>query len=118
MASSIGVHEIILGKWVTKAKGSDPGRDKELSETERAELERLRKENTILRMERVHPLYLFDPARTYRYVKVAAVHFGSFSISQPTGFFDRYSTPIWSVLFGTCHHWRQFFGSATEKSRR
>ena len=37
---------------MNKAKGSDSGRDKELSETERAELERLRKENTVLRMER------------------------------------------------------------------
>jgi hypothetical protein len=43
-------------------------------------------------------------------------HFGSFSISQPTGFLDRYSMPIWSVLSGACHHWRQFFGSAAEKS--
>lgn len=52
VAKSIGVHEITLGKWVSKAKeeGTDP--DKELSETERAELDRLRKENATLRMER------------------------------------------------------------------
>jgi transposase len=37
---------------VNKAKGSDSARGKELSETERAELERLRKENKVLRMER------------------------------------------------------------------
>lgn len=52
VARSIGVHEITLGKWVNKAKDSDPGGDKDLSETERAELERLRKENVALRMER------------------------------------------------------------------
>ncbi len=52
VARSIGVHEITLGKWMSKAKGGDPGQDKDLSETEQAELERLRKENTVLRMER------------------------------------------------------------------
>ena len=52
VARSIGVHEITLGKWVSKAKEGETGPDKELSETERAELERLRKENVTLRMER------------------------------------------------------------------
>ena len=52
VARSIGVHEITLGKWVGKARGGDPGQDKELSEPERVELDRLRKENVILRMER------------------------------------------------------------------
>jgi transposase len=52
VAKSIGVHEITLGKWVNKAKGGGSGQDKELSETARAELERLRKENATLRMER------------------------------------------------------------------
>ena len=33
-----------------KARGGDSGQDKELSETERDELERLRKENMALRM--------------------------------------------------------------------
>ena len=37
---------------MNKAKGGGSGQDKELSETERAELERLRKENATLRMER------------------------------------------------------------------
>lgn len=52
VAKSIGVHEITLGKWVGKVKEGETGSDKELSETERAELERLRKENATLRMER------------------------------------------------------------------
>jgi transposase len=51
VAKSIGVHEITLGKWVSKARGGDSDQDKELSETEREELQRLRKENTTLRME-------------------------------------------------------------------
>ena len=37
---------------MNKAKGGDSDRDEELSETERVELERLRKENAVLRMER------------------------------------------------------------------
>jgi transposase len=37
---------------VKKAKDSNRVPDKDLSETERAEVERLRTENTILRMER------------------------------------------------------------------
>jgi len=40
IAKNVGVHWIMLGKWVNKTKGED----KELSETERVELERLRKE--------------------------------------------------------------------------
>jgi transposase len=41
-----------LGKWVKKVKDSGRVQDKDLSETERAELERLRKDNAVLRMER------------------------------------------------------------------
>ena len=52
VAKSIGVHEITLGKWVNKAKDNESGQDKDLSETERTELERLRKENAVLKMER------------------------------------------------------------------
>lgn len=52
VARSIGVHEMTLGKWVKKARESGDIADKELSGSERAELERLRKENAVLRMER------------------------------------------------------------------
>ncbi|MCA1854078.1 MAG: transposase [Beggiatoa sp.] len=52
VAKSIGVHEMTLGKWVKKARDSGRTLEKELSETERAELERLRKENVTLTMER------------------------------------------------------------------
>jgi len=52
VAKSIGVHEITSGKWVSKAKEGETGPDKEPSETERAESDRLRKENATLRMER------------------------------------------------------------------
>jgi transposase len=49
VAKSIGVHEMTLGKWVKKARESGRVPDKDLSEPERAELERLRKENATLR---------------------------------------------------------------------
>ena len=52
VANSIGVHEMTLGKWVKKAGESGRVPDSDLSEAERAELERLRKENAVLRMER------------------------------------------------------------------
>lgn len=52
VARSIGVHEMTLGKWVKIERDSGRVLDKELSETERAELERLRKDNAVLRMER------------------------------------------------------------------
>lgn len=52
VARSIGVHEMTLGKWVKKARDNGRVQDKELSESEREELERLRKENVTLRMER------------------------------------------------------------------
>jgi transposase len=52
VANSIGVHEMTLGKWVKNAResGGVPGKD--LSESERAELVRLRKEIAIVKMER------------------------------------------------------------------
>lgn len=53
VARSIGVHEMTLGKWVKKVKDSGRVQDKDLPETERAELERLRKDNAVLRMERI-----------------------------------------------------------------
>jgi transposase len=52
VAKSIGVHEMTLGKWVKKAKETRQAPNRDLPETERAELERLRKENATLRMER------------------------------------------------------------------
>jgi transposase len=47
VARNIGVHEMTLGKWVKGAKGAERERippDAELTETERAELIRLRAE--------------------------------------------------------------------------
>ena len=52
VARSIGVHEMTLGKWVKKARDAGRAPDSELSVDERAELERLRTENTQLKMER------------------------------------------------------------------
>jgi transposase len=52
VARSIGVHEMTLGKWVKKARDAGRVPDKELADNEREELERLRKENAVLRMER------------------------------------------------------------------
>jgi len=52
VARSIGVHEMTLGKWVKKARDAGRVPDKDLTENEREELERLRKENETLRMER------------------------------------------------------------------
>ena len=52
VARSIGVHEMTLGKWVKKERDSGRVLDKDLSETERAGLGRLRKDNAVLRMER------------------------------------------------------------------
>lgn len=52
VARNIGVHEMTLGRWVKDAR--DKGRDTSktpLSVDERAELERLRAENTELRMQ-------------------------------------------------------------------
>ena len=48
----VGIHEMTLGKWVKKARESGRVSDQDLAESERAELERLRKENAVLRMER------------------------------------------------------------------
>ncbi len=50
VARELGVNETTLGNWCAKAR-RDAG-EGELSESERAELARLRKENTELRMQR------------------------------------------------------------------
>ena len=51
IARSIGVHEMTLGKWVKKARDDGEESTRPLDEDERAELERLRKEITRVRME-------------------------------------------------------------------
>ena len=52
VARSIGVHEMTLGKWVKKARDAQDGEPvRPLNEDERAELERLRRENTELRLD-------------------------------------------------------------------
>lgn len=52
VAREIGVNEGTLGNWVAKAREAAGGPDAPLSEPERAELVRLRKENAELRMQR------------------------------------------------------------------
>lgn len=51
VARELGV-EGTLGNWCAKARRAAGEGNDELSETERAELDRLRKENTELRMQR------------------------------------------------------------------
>lgn len=51
VARELGVNEGTLGNWCAKAR-AESGSNGELSESERAELARLRKENTELRMQR------------------------------------------------------------------
>ncbi|MGB8019933.1 MAG: transposase, partial [Candidatus Nanopelagicales bacterium] len=51
VARELGVNDGTLGNWVAKARHGRAG-GAELSESERAELVRLRKENTELRMQR------------------------------------------------------------------
>jgi transposase len=52
VARELGVNEGTLGNWCAKARAAAGDTNGELSETERAELARLRKENTELRMQR------------------------------------------------------------------
>lgn len=55
VAHNIGAHEMTVGKWVKKerdAREATVGVDTPLSETERAELGRLREENKTLKSER------------------------------------------------------------------
>ncbi|RDI58936.1 transposase [Nocardia pseudobrasiliensis] len=54
VARNIGVHEMTLRKWVKKVEESgagDDSPDRGLSDSERAELERLRAENAELKMQ-------------------------------------------------------------------
>ena len=52
VARELGVKEGTLGNWCAKARGGAGGANGELSESERAELVRLRKEIVELRMQR------------------------------------------------------------------
>lgn len=53
VARNVGVHEMTLRNWVkkTKTSGAQDPDDKGLDDSERAELERLRAENTELKMQ-------------------------------------------------------------------
>ncbi len=52
IARELGINDGTLGNWVTAARRQRDGGDGSLSEDERAELARLRKENAELRMQR------------------------------------------------------------------
>ncbi|WP_053208049.1 transposase [Jiangella muralis] len=52
VARELGINEGTLGNWCAKARRERDGGGVVLSESERAELERLRRENTELRMQR------------------------------------------------------------------
>ena len=52
VARELGVLESTLGRWVNLYKSRQDAGDGALSETERAELARLRKENSELKMDR------------------------------------------------------------------
>jgi transposase len=52
VARDLGVSEGTLGNWCTKARRAREGENPPLGEDERAELARLRRENTELRMQR------------------------------------------------------------------
>src|ERR671919_978094 len=52
VARDLGVNEGTLGNWVSKARRERDGADVPLSESERAELERLRRDVVELRMQR------------------------------------------------------------------
>jgi transposase len=52
VARELGVNEGTLGNWVVKARRDRDGGNAALTEEERAELARLRRENSELRMQR------------------------------------------------------------------
>jgi transposase len=53
VARDLGINEGTLGNWVNADRRHRDGGDGQLSEDERAELARLRRENAELQMERV-----------------------------------------------------------------
>ena len=52
VARELGINEATLGRWVTAFKGRNEIEQTEVTESERAELLRLRKENADLKMDR------------------------------------------------------------------
>jgi len=52
VARELGINEGTLGNWCARRRRSDAGGNPALSESERAELARLRTENIELRMQR------------------------------------------------------------------
>jgi transposase len=52
VARELGINDGTLGNWCARARREHDGENAPLSETERAELDRLRRENTELRMQR------------------------------------------------------------------
>ena len=52
VARELGIQESTLGRWVNLQKDHHDGGEAPLSETERAELARLRKENSELKLDR------------------------------------------------------------------
>jgi len=52
VARELGIQESTLGRWVNLYRSHQDAGDDALSETERAELARLRKENSELKMDR------------------------------------------------------------------
>jgi transposase len=52
VARELGINEATLGRWVNAFKARQDAGDGALSETERAELARLRRENSELKMDR------------------------------------------------------------------
>ena len=64
VAAEIGVGAQLLGRWVQQSKPAAEAEDRALDIDERAELERLRKENADLRLDR-------------SFLKKAAVFFAS-----------------------------------------
>lgn len=52
VARNLGIVEATLGRWVTKARENGEARELELDVSERAELQRLRKEVQQVKMER------------------------------------------------------------------